>query len=669
MADPLDRFAQVLGLESEAIAFLREYPSELQGAIIAGFDASGSKDGNVLGRLQSYSRHLAKRTASNTVSMATAANKGNGAYAGGAVGKEIRKYNRELLLLHWEQTPVQPTDGDPQFLKAMAVPVPVRSNSKKGADGSTSATDRRTPSPEVVSTPPAEKPLKARTAPPAEAPPPPPPPQLPPQVDGAPSDRDPVVVAPALAPRSQEPVAMADRAKLIRPAALDAALEQTPVRKAEHAFGVPSARPGLNADAPEFVPGMQAPFSPAAKMLTPTVTPKQPRTPLSLAATIAGPEEPPSPPPRSPLLRGLPPVFGVPPMSPLSSPWTAAPPPTPASEATGPTASDDEIIQVAPPPLQRSVTTPAGHVAAPPSSPEKSVKSTFEYHLHRLLYMLVARRCNGSEAPAGEKGLLVDSIRAEWAQVYGSDMEALMEKCGHKEVEPLIRQIDGLEVCRVLNDGKSALRVVTTGTEASDSAPPPTTAPPTPTASRHAVGPAGALGATVASSNDMATSTATTVPSVIGAGRRKPPPPPPAAPPPALLGIGGLLGGSLGTNCAAVGSGTPKVLSLDQHVESPAGKVLGFDKFVPESPSGQTLSDPLSQWGALSFGNSPGMLWNPGWPSESPNGAATLWYPGCPAPPNGPPLSAGPALAAEADVGPPPAHDAPTLEPLSSSAF
>mmetsp|Transcript_97992 Transcript_97992/g.169757 ORF Transcript_97992/g.169757 Transcript_97992/m.169757 type:complete len:668 (-) Transcript_97992:78-2081(-) len=667
MADSLERFAQVLGLESEAIAFLREYPAELQGAIIAGFDASGSKDGNVLGRLQSYSRHLAKRTASNTASMVTSASKGNAGNAGGPLGKETRKYNREILLLHWEQTPVQATDGDSQVLKAMPVP-PARSNSKKGVDGSTKETDRRTPSPEVASTPPAVQPLKARTAPPAEAPPPPPPPQLPPQVDGAPSDADPVVVAPALAPRSQEPVAMADRAKLIRPAALDAALEQTPVRKAEHAFGVPSARPGLNADAPEFVPGMQAPFSPAAQLQTPTVTPKAPRTPLSLAATIAGPEEPPSPPPRSPLLRGLPPVFGIPPMSPLTSPWTAAPPPTPA-EASGPNASDDEIIQVAPPPLQRSVTTPVGHVAAPPSSPEKSVKSTFEYHLHRLLYMLVARRCNESEAPTEEKGLLVNSIRAEWAKVYGSDMEALMEKCGHKEVEPLVRKIDGL---RVVGDGLD-LRVITTSTEAPEtaSAPAPTTAPPTPSASRHAVGPAGALGATVASSNDTATSTATTVPSVIGAGRRKPPPPPPAAPPPALLGIGGLLGGPLGANSAAVGSGTPKVLSLDQHVESPAGKMpLGLDKFVPEAPSGQTLSDPLSQWGALSFGNSPGMLWNPqGWPSESPNGAATLWYPGCPAPPNGPPLSAGPALAAEADVGPPPAHDAPTLEPLSSSAF
>lgn len=652
MEDSVDCFARTLGLESEAIAFLREYPAALQNAIIAGFDASGSKDGNVLGRLQSYSRHLAKRTASNTAAMATPSSKGKAGYVGSGMAKETRMYSRELLLIHWEQSDAAIHDGDAQMLKAIAVPQ-TRTSSKMSVDGPTTKPDRRTPSPEVVTAPPVVQLSKAPSGPPDEAPPPPPPPLLPPQVDAGPSDLDPVVSLPPPS-RSQEPVAMAERSKLIRPAALDAALEQTPSRK---------ARPGLNADAPEFVPGMPAPFSPAAHALTPTPTPKQPRTPLSLAATIAGPEEPPSPPPRSPLLRGLPPVFGIPPMSPAASPWAPPPPVTePNGTAAAINAADDDS-QV-PPPLQRSVTVPAGHVAA--FAPAQS-KSTFEYHLHRLLYMLVARRCNDSEASSEQQGLLLNSVRSEWAKVYGSDMEALMDKCGHKEVEPLIRQIDGLQIVGVAPD----LRAVTASTDAKATAPVPpapaplpatapaaATAPPTPTAARPAVGPApGALGATVASSEAPTT---TAVPSVIGAGRRKPPPPPPAAPP-ALLG-----GGLLGLNSAVVGSGTPKVLSLDQHVESPCGKALGLEKYL-ESPSGQPLSDPLSQWGALNFGNSPGMLWNPqGWPSGSPTNAATLWYPGCPAPPDGPP---GPALRVEADVGPPPAHDAPTLEPLSSSAF
>lgn len=54
-------FGRELGVELEAVSFMRELPIEVQGSIIANFDPSGTKDGNVIGRLQAYARQVIKR--------------------------------------------------------------------------------------------------------------------------------------------------------------------------------------------------------------------------------------------------------------------------------------------------------------------------------------------------------------------------------------------------------------------------------------------------------------------------------------------------------------------------------------------------------------------------------------------------------------------------------
>lgn len=102
--------------------------------------------------------------------------------------------------------------------------------------------------------------------------------------------------------------------------------------------------------------------------------------------------------------------------------------------------------------------------------------------------------------------------------------------------------------------------------------------------------------------------------------RRRPPPPPPTAPAPVLTPSGA------------------KVLSLDTFVQSPSGKVAADAIGTP------------SWGGGMGFPGTPSMAW----------GGLGQWGYDTAAPPWQPPYGA-------ADVGPPPAHDAP--EPPSSSAL
>jgi hypothetical protein len=57
----LEAFAEQHGLDYEAVAFLHEVPPEVQAEIIENFNSRGSKDGNVVGRLEGYARHLCRR--------------------------------------------------------------------------------------------------------------------------------------------------------------------------------------------------------------------------------------------------------------------------------------------------------------------------------------------------------------------------------------------------------------------------------------------------------------------------------------------------------------------------------------------------------------------------------------------------------------------------------
>lgn len=59
--DPIAKFGHSIGVETQALAWMYDIPFEVQSAVIDQFDASGSKDGNVMGRLQGYVRHLLRR--------------------------------------------------------------------------------------------------------------------------------------------------------------------------------------------------------------------------------------------------------------------------------------------------------------------------------------------------------------------------------------------------------------------------------------------------------------------------------------------------------------------------------------------------------------------------------------------------------------------------------
>lgn len=122
-AQDIDGFARALGLESDEIAFLHEYPLQVRKAIISNFDASGSKDGNVLGRLQGYARHIANRK-SNVSKTATAPTATDCASRGGLNGSHSeQRYQRELLLHHRGKCQADAPGEPPQkMLSAMKLP-------------------------------------------------------------------------------------------------------------------------------------------------------------------------------------------------------------------------------------------------------------------------------------------------------------------------------------------------------------------------------------------------------------------------------------------------------------------------------------------------------------------------------------------------------------------
>lgn len=59
--DIVSAFARELGLTPEVLAFMWELPIELRTSIMQNFDPSGTKDGNVLGRLQAYAKHMMRK--------------------------------------------------------------------------------------------------------------------------------------------------------------------------------------------------------------------------------------------------------------------------------------------------------------------------------------------------------------------------------------------------------------------------------------------------------------------------------------------------------------------------------------------------------------------------------------------------------------------------------
>lgn len=477
--DNIVRFAHVLGLEAQEIAFLRELPVELQRTIIDSFDASGSKDGNVLGRLQSYTRHMAKRSSASSSTSAAGqsptATTGRwptgGDGGGGASGPEMR-YQRELLLSYKRTPKAEPP------LKILSSMSYMRL-AKATGDGTSKA---------------------SRSSPPMEAPPPPP--AKPPTLAGV------IGEAPAAAPSKS--------LSALRPAALGDDVDGS---------GSPRGKGGLNADAPEFVPFM-AQASPAGK---------QPRTPVSLAKTIAGPDAPSSPPrprPSQPLQTGQSsPVAAQHPRTPVSLAATIAAPESPARPASF-FSSPPAQVPEEPPALSRIKTAPAAP-GPPPPSRDAVPQNPFEYHLHRLMFMVVAK-CSpsGEEASDPSVGVLLSGLRDEWRQVFGNDVSALMEKCGYNEVEALVKAIDGL---RIVGEG-GEMRVLTTrATFEGGPAPAP-------------------------------------------AERRRPPPPPPTAPAPVLT------------------PGGAKVLNLDNFVQSPLAKDSGWGGYGLRPEEAWPPTTPTTGW-------------------------------------------------------------------------
>eukprot|EP00747_Dinoflagellata_sp_TGD_P188707 gnl/TRDRNA2_/TRDRNA2_48075_c0_seq1.p1 gnl/TRDRNA2_/TRDRNA2_48075_c0~~gnl/TRDRNA2_/TRDRNA2_48075_c0_seq1.p1 ORF type:complete len:562 (-),score=96.10 gnl/TRDRNA2_/TRDRNA2_48075_c0_seq1:132-1796(-) len=398
----------------------------------------------------------------------------------------------------------------------------------------------------------------------------------------------------------------------------------------------------LNASAPEFIPsqalGRKVPLpkpldldrslelSPKG---TPSTAPKQPPTPLSLADTIAEPPEAiaasaASP---SPLAASSPYA-----QSPMGTWWTgASSSPSTAgvssmfatwgsgtrrqldltddaatsssqlsakatlAAALERAATDGKPSQTAqasstrPRPSSGGTTAATGSVAEAMSCATPSgsgASSRFEYHLHRLLFLLVARKCREqteARLPSEQAGIKVGDVQSEWTKVYGSDMLALMEKCGHSQVEPLVRDIDGLE----LAGSGSDLRVVATVLQ--------------PLENTQGAGDA----AQPAREGDASFATAAESKQAPAAVASIAPVPPPSTPPPSPPEKAVRLAQAVDGD-ATPRKGGPKVLSLDQYVETGSPKVIGDGSW--------------GRGGPMSYGNSPGgMFW--GMTGCSPAGA------------------------------------------------
>lgn len=396
--DNIAHFAKKLGLHPQDLEFLREHPAELQNEIIRSFDASGSKDGHYLERLQSYTRHMAKRssaasstaTAGQTNPVLTSGGEGGG----GASGHE-KRYPRELLLSRWEMLKSGPPVAAPPWI--------FRAVSAGAAT-----------------------PKASRSAPPTEAPPP--------------------------RPANPPPGPPAKSFSALRPTALDDV----------EGGSSPRGKASFNVDAPEFVPSFTQ-VSPAGK---------QPRTPVSLAKTIAEPEPSVLSPMRRPAVQqaslSSPAAALQPPRTPVSLVATIAAPESPAATRPPGSLLPAPPAQASPPPTEAPTLARIKSVPIAPAAPSRDAApampgtNTFEYHLHRLLFMVVAKSCpfEGEEASsaAEPRGVLLRDIREQWTKMLGNDMSPLMEKCGYEEVEVLVKAIGGL--C-IEGDGEGA-RVVTT---------------------------------------------------------------------------------------------------------------------------------------------------------------------------------------------------------------
>merc|ERR1712066_257752 len=53
----VQHFAQMWGLDGAVVTFLQALPDPIRKHVLTGFDGSGTKDGNLWGRLLGYTRH------------------------------------------------------------------------------------------------------------------------------------------------------------------------------------------------------------------------------------------------------------------------------------------------------------------------------------------------------------------------------------------------------------------------------------------------------------------------------------------------------------------------------------------------------------------------------------------------------------------------------------
>lgn len=100
-------FATTIGLEFSTLEFMRELPEDVQDELITKFDPSGTKDGNVLGRLQGYARYMMKKGGHQVPSSLLVPKKAEGASDGlnevsdlgdGAILEKVTRFAEQLGL-------------------------------------------------------------------------------------------------------------------------------------------------------------------------------------------------------------------------------------------------------------------------------------------------------------------------------------------------------------------------------------------------------------------------------------------------------------------------------------------------------------------------------------------------------------------------------------------